>query len=124
MSIKDIMNHVGEGLGLKRRAKLGPLGEAVNMLNLLIEKAKHEGKYLESPTVKAIHIVLDHCRLSREALQAAAYLITCVEKGVPAVEIAGAIEDFKKKAVLARLQQAVPFDKLADFHARKPEIQS
>jgi hypothetical protein len=117
MSLKDMMSNLRDGLGIRKIRKLGPLGQAVEVLNKVLKAAIDGGKYDSSPTFKAVHVVVDHCRVSREALEAATAYVSWMESKPELTEqnkkVSDALElEFKTKALRARLHQYVPFDKL------------
>ena len=125
MDIKGMMQGLVDGISGRKRDKMGPLGDAVELLISVIKQANRKG--IESPTLRAAHVVMDNAAVSREALDRAASALNFVtalltSKEPPAGKdlntLGLLIKDFEDMAVKARLQQYVPYEHLPKFHQK------
>lgn len=112
MSIIQGMKRVMQGLKSKP-PEMGPLGLAIEQLELAVRQSKEMGSFEKSPTLKSMVVVLDHGKAVRKALRIAVELVDClesVEEWTPdmAKKVSQTIGRFKLAAVEARLHQKFP----------------
>ena len=123
--IREMIEGLVDGISGRKREKMEPLGRAVETLIAVINESNRKG--LTSPTLEAAHVVLDNNKMSREALDSAAFLVNHMTElltgkepptGKDMEKFAVMLEDFRAKAVKARLHQYVPYHALPGFHAK------
>ena len=112
-----MMEDVNDGVTPQQAKNMGPLGNAILLLKKAIMHAVKEKVYNSSPTFKAIAVVIDHVDCQREALWKAVDLVNALENNLIGTDsIPRFIEEFKKAAVKARMQQFVPESKLKEYN--------
>jgi hypothetical protein len=123
MDIRKTMEGLVDGISGRKRKEMGPLGQAVELLIGVIKEAQKKG--VESPTLKAAHVVMDNAAITREALDRAAKALNFVTAllvskepptGKDLNQLGMLIGDFEDQATKARLHQYVPFQHLPKFH--------
>lgn len=122
-SLGELFSDLKAGLSGKKKSKIGPVGEAVNILNAVIRHALKNNLYNSSATFKAMHIVLDHVSVLRDTLQSAVDLVNALEGSEEASVVLSRINAFKMNAVKARLHQYVPTENIPKLEALTPKIE-
>lgn len=112
----QMMQDVIDGISGRKKKELGPVGEAAIVLASAIRLAKEKNLYETSPVFRSSHVILDHVKQCRVALEAAAQVVNALED--PKFDTKNmhlVVAQFKAAAVKARLHQYVPLEKLPEL---------
>ncbi len=96
---------------LFRKKKVGPLGQAVAILNRVVRHTIKDESYGSSQIYKSVHILLDSLKKHRLALDAALKLVIVWKSNKVDIEVLShAIRQFEACAQQARVDEYLPFD--------------
>lgn len=106
--LSDMLDRLRAGLKGTPHERLGPAGEAHEVLARVLTEAKAKGMFDGNVTLKCVDVLMLHNEEQHKGLAVAIDLVNALEDGTDPKLVTRLVEAFKYQAVKARMHQYYP----------------